>query len=310
MIGPFSGKHKGIPILLKVSLFLVLFVLPAQAQVGSKSSKTGEVVFPFRLRGGDLRLLVRNETEYKDWNQYAFEKTKGILDAYESYLGYSFQQATLPIFKTMPESEKNQIRLVLKEAVFLNGTRVGGYNNVSGELGKVHGIFMELGLVPKGYPALLLHELGHYYFTEPSWLSEGVVSFLPYLLVKKGYLRLDSEELLSVLEEWTLDEKPPKKDLPLSQDFHLSDASLGPWYYSKSVRTQFILYKELGPEGYKTFLKQIARSDTATTQSVLQLLETIQKKDWNKILQGWVLPGPYAVYPMQSFTKPKEIEKL
>ncbi|PJZ66948.1 hypothetical protein CH371_02325 [Leptospira wolffii] len=292
------------------SLLVLSSTLSLSAQNRTKTSKTAESEFNLRLRGGDVRIVIRNETENPDWNRYAFEKTKGLIDSYESYLGFPFHQATLPIYRSLPDSEKNKIRLVLKEAVFLNGTRVGGYNNVSGDLGKDIGIFMEAGLVPQGYPALLLHELGHYYFTEPTWLSEGIVSFLPYLLAKKGTLRLDAEELLSVREEWSLEEKPPKKDPPLSQDFHLTDASLGPWYYSKCVRTQFILYKELGPEGYKNFLKQVAASSSLNSQSVLQLLGNIQRKDWARILQGWVFAGPYAVYPANSFTKPQDIEKL
>lgn len=284
---------------------ILLWIAPVLSQAYKR-----ETSFPLRLRGGELNISIRNETENQNWNQYAFEKVKGLLDAYESYLGINFHQATFSIYRSLPEAERNRVRLVLKDSVFLNGTRIGGYNNASGELGKEVGIFMEADLIPQGYPALLLHELGHYYFTEPSWLSEGVVLFLPYLLAKKGYLRLGSEELLSVREEWSLEEKSPKKDFPIQQDFHRMDASLGPWYYSKAVRTQFILYKELGPEGYKTFLKRVASAETLSTPGVLEILDAVQKKEWNKILQGWVLPGAYTKYPIHSFLKPQEIEKL
>ncbi|TGL61135.1 hypothetical protein EHQ64_14665 [Leptospira sarikeiensis] len=290
---------------------LVLFgVSSVFSQSNKKQTRNGEANFSLRLRGGEVKLVIRNETDFKEWDKYASEKTKKVLDAYESYLGITFQQASSPIFKTLPSSEKDKIRLVLKEAVLLNGTRVGGYNNVSGELGKDLGIFMEIGLVPPGYPALLLHELGHYYFTEPAWLSEGIVSYLPYLLSKRGYLKLDPDELQSVMEEWTLSEPIPKLDPPLSQDFHQSNPSLGPWFYSKSVRTQFILHKELGYEGYKSFLKQVASAEILNTDSILRILNKLQRKDWNKILQGWVLPGPYSVYPVNSFLKIQEIEKL
>ncbi|GBF39762.1 hypothetical protein [Leptospira johnsonii] len=291
-----------------ISAFFIS-VLPLLSQ-GKKYSKTNESNFSFKLKGGDIRLTIRNETELKEWDKYAFEKTKKILDAYESYLGIPFHQAASPIFKTLPSSEKDKIRLVLKDTVFLNGTRVGGYNNVSGELGKEHGIFMELGLVPPGYPALLLHELGHYYFTEPSWLSEGIVSYLPYLLSKRGYLKLDADEFQSVIEEWSLTEAIPKNDPPLSKDFHLSNPALGPWFYSKSVRTQFILHKELGYEGYKSFLRQVASSEMLSTELVFKILNKVQRRDWNKILQGWVEPGPYSAYPPSSFMKIQDIEKL
>ncbi len=292
------------------TLSACLFLVPSLLSQNKKSSKTNESNFSFRLKGGEIRLSVRNETELKEWDKYAFEKTKKILDAYESYLGIPFHQASSLIFKTLPSSEKDKIRLVLKDTVFLNGTRVGGYNNVSGELGKELGIFMELGLVPPGYPALLLHELGHYYFTEPSWLSEGIVSYLPYLLSKRGYLKLDSDELQSVTEEWSLTEAVPKNDPPLSKDFHLSNPALGPWFYSKSIRTQFIIHKELGYEGYKSFLKQVASSEMLNTELVFKILNKVQRKDWNKILQGWVEAGPYSVYTPNSFTKIQDIEKL
>ncbi|TGK03247.1 hypothetical protein EHQ53_06500 [Leptospira langatensis] len=289
----------------------MICILPILGQSNKKSqTKPVESIFPLILRGGEIQVQIRNETAEKDWNQYAFEKTKGLIDAYESYTGVNFHQAAAPIYKSLPESEKNKIKLVLKDAVFLNGTRIGGYNNVSGDLGKDLGIFMEPGIVPKGYPALLLHELGHFYFTEPSWLSEGIVSFLPYLLAKKGLLKLDSEELSAVTDEWSLEEARPSKDLPLSQDFRALDPSLGLWFYSKAVRTQMILYKELGNSGYKSFLKQITLSETLNTEGVLKILNKIQKKNWNQILQGWVLPGAYGAYPANSFLQMKEIDKL
>ncbi|TGK07108.1 hypothetical protein EHO59_03090 [Leptospira semungkisensis] len=305
---PKVGQILGI---LGICFILTIFVLPTFSQANKKSqTKSVQSNFPLILRGGEVQVVIRNETSEKDWNQYAFEKTKGLLDAYESFIGVSFHQAAAPIYKSLPEPEKNKVKLILKEAVFLNGTRIGGYNNVSGDLGKDLGIFMEPGIVPRGYPALLLHELGHFYFTEPSWLSEGIVSFLPYLLTKKGTLKLDSEELSAVMDEWSLEEARPPKDLPLSQDFRTLDPSLGLWFYSKAVRTQMILYKELGNAGYKSFLKQVTLAETLNTEGVFKILNKIQKKNWDHILQGWVLAGPYAVYPVNSFLQLKEIDKL
>ncbi|TGK11690.1 hypothetical protein EHO60_05185 [Leptospira fletcheri] len=293
-----------------IGVFLLFVSTVGNSQNLSKHSAKSGMEQSVRFRDGDTVFSIRNETSAHSWNQYAFEKTRDLIDAYESYTGVSFQRATVPVYKTLPESEKNRIRLVLKESVYLNGTRIGGYNNVSGGTGKELGIFLESGLVPIGSPALLLHELGHYYFTEPIWLTEGIVSFLPFLLAKKGILKLTKQEISSVSDEWQLSERPSKIDPPLAENFQSDDPRVGAWLYSKSVRLQGILYRELGNENYRKFLKTAISQDLSDGNGLLAVLRSIQPKNWESILKGWVLPGKYSAYSVHSFSKMKDWDSL
>ncbi|EPG73274.1 hypothetical protein LEP1GSC058_3344 [Leptospira fainei serovar Hurstbridge str. BUT 6] len=312
MSAPANGKliSGGMRRFLLAAILLVFGFSSFAQSAGFKIKARSNKDYPLKLRGGDILVTIQNETSAQQWDRYAFEKTRDLLDAYESYTGIFFHQAAAPIFKSLPSKERNRVRLVLKESVFLNGTRIGGYNNVSGELGKDLGIYLESGLVPIGYPALLLHELGHYYFIEPLWLSEGIVSFLPYLLAKKGYLRLNQQELTSIYDEWELAEPPSKSDHPLGGDFQSTDPQVGAWMYSKSVRLQGILYKELSPEGYRSFLRILATTDVQDTEAVLKVLHGLKAKNWEQILKGWLLPGKYLSYPIKSFSKIRDWEAL
>ncbi|PJZ71030.1 hypothetical protein CH373_00405 [Leptospira perolatii] len=294
-----------------LGLVVICTILLSSPVNSEKVKKPGAAnYYSFRLKEGEVKVFIRNETDNSEWNQYALEKSKDLIRAYESFTGVPFHQATGPVYKSLPVGERNSIRLILKDTVFLNGTRVGGYNNASGGLPGEVGIFMEFGLVPPGYPALLLHELGHYYFSEPNWLAEGIVSFLPFLLSKKGFLKLDSEELGSVVEEWGLEEKAPSSDLPLPQSFGSSDPKLGLWPYAKAVRFQAVLCKELGSYGYRMLLKELSLKDVQDTNSLIRILHSIKPIDWTQVLKGWVIAGSYGPYNTNSFSKLKDWEGL
>ncbi|EMF83083.1 hypothetical protein LEP1GSC188_2133 [Leptospira weilii serovar Topaz str. LT2116] len=137
------------------------------------------------LNRGELILEIRNNSQNSNWNEFAHRKTSDFFRALESYSGISFHEASASIFEDQRTSEKYKVLLIIQDQIFLNGTRVTGYNNISGELGTTRGIFMEPDLSPIGYPALLFHELGHFYFSDLAWLSEGLVSFLPFVLYKE-----------------------------------------------------------------------------------------------------------------------------
>lgn len=137
------------------------------------------------LNRGELILEIRNNSQDSTWNEFARRKTSDFFRALESYSGISFHEASASIFEDQKASEKYKVLLIVQDQIFLNGTRVTGYNNISGDLGTTRGIFMEPDLSPIGYPALLFHELGHFYFSDLAWLSEGLVSFLPFVLYKE-----------------------------------------------------------------------------------------------------------------------------
>ena len=86
--------------------------------------------------------------------------------------------------------------IVGRNQVLLNGAWIGAYNNTAGFFPGERGIFVEYRLTPPGNPALVLHELGHFWLhdlarvTQASaadvgapWFNEGAVSLLPLSLL-------------------------------------------------------------------------------------------------------------------------------
>ncbi|PJZ41114.1 hypothetical protein CH370_12780 [Leptospira kmetyi] len=257
------------------------------------------------LNRGELVLEIRNSSQDKEWNEFAYRKTADLFRALESYSGISFHEASASVFEGQRASEKYKVLLVVQDQILLNGTRVGGYNNISGDLGPARGIFMEPDLSPAGYPALLFHELGHFYFSDIPWLSEGLVSFLPLVLYKEKKIQLTKEELVSIAEEWSTEEGlQGSKDFPLDPDFREKYPSATPTFYNKALKIQYILYKELGPNGYRDFVKKLVfENSPKTTSQVILTLKSIRDKNWSSLLRGWVTPGPYEVYTWKTFQK-------
>ncbi|EQA64897.1 hypothetical protein [Leptospira alexanderi] len=257
------------------------------------------------LNRGELILEIRNNSQSSNWNEFAHRKTSDFFRALESYSGISFHEASASIFEDQKASEKYKVLLIIQDQIFLNGTRVTGYNNISGDLGTTRGIFMEPDLSPIGYPALLFHELGHFYFSDLAWLSEGLVSFLPFVLYKEKKIDLTKEELISIAEEWDTEEGlQGGKDFPLDPDFRQKYPSATSVFYNKALKVQYILYKELGPVGYRDFVKKLVfENSPKTTKEVILKLKSIRNKNWSSLLKGWVIPGPYEVYTWKTFQK-------
>ncbi|MBE8363838.1 hypothetical protein [Leptospira borgpetersenii] len=257
------------------------------------------------LSRGDLILEIRNNSQDTNWNEFAYHKTFDFFRALESYSGISFHEASASIFEDQKASEKYKVLLIVQDRIFLNGTRVTGYNNISGDLGTTRGIFMEPDLSPMGYPALLFHELGHFYFSDLAWLSEGLVSFLPFVLYKEKKIDLTKEELISIAEEWDTEEGlQGGRDFPLDPDFRQKYSSATSVFYNKALKVQYILYKELGPVGYRDFVKKLVfENSPRTTKEVILRLKSIRNKNWSSLLKGWVIPGPYEVYTWKTFQK-------
>ncbi len=283
------------------SLFFGILIVISFDLISEKNSWVRRIP----LSRGELILEIRNSSKDKEWNEFAFGKTRDLFKGLESYSGISFHEASAGIFEGQKASEKFKVLLLVQDQVFLNGTRVGGYNNISGDHGPVRGIYFEPDLAPPGYPALLFHELGHFYFSDIAWLSEGIVSFLPFVLYKEKKLSLSKEELISMAEEWSMEEGlQGGKDFPLDPDFRERIPSATPTFYNKALKVQFILYKELGPSGYREFIKKLVfENSPKTTGQVILILKTIQNKNWSSLLRGWVSPGPYEMYSWKTFQK-------
>lgn len=161
---------------MRKSLFLISFSLHSDKRAWIRRNP---------LSRGELVLEIQNHSQDKNWNEFAYHKTSDLFKALESYSGISFHEASDSVFEGQKASEKYKVFVIVQDRILLNGTRVGGYNNIFGDLGSIRGIFMEPNLSPVGYPALLFHELGHFYFSDLPWLNEGLVSFLPFVLYKE-----------------------------------------------------------------------------------------------------------------------------
>ena len=61
-------------------------------------------------------------------------------------------------------------------------------------------------------------------------------------------LTLKEEEYDSILTHWGFRSCDYIKDLPVNQDFHGSDIDQFGFYYLKTFKIQYLVYKELGAE--------------------------------------------------------------
>ena len=129
----------------------------------------GVIAGKMKLSTGAVEYSVSYDGGKKDWAEYVLSGIGRYLEASEKYLAEKF-----PGVDSFPVNGK--------EEVTYRGVRVGGKN-----LGD--SVELEYGISKRGEPALLFHELGHFWYGYPdggdgsseelSWLVEGVVSFLP-----------------------------------------------------------------------------------------------------------------------------------
>jgi len=166
-------------------------------------------------------------------------------------------------------------------------------------------------LVPFNYPdpkkplpvPLLFHEIDHWWFGHnPRFISEGVSSFLPIALTQAGLLKLTQEEILEIHNWWGFYTSAVLKDKPLGDEEikNLKEEESFSLFYQKTFKIQYIIFKELGSEGYLQFLKSLKDYDSTDehfvqtkeaalkTEDVFLLLNEVKKANWKKILSGWL----------------------
>src|SRR5262249_25604292 len=108
--------------------------------------------------------------------------------------------------------DRKPIRVHGAERVTLYGKWIGAYNNSAGIFDGERAIFVEYRLTPPGDPAVVLHELSHFWFHDRSrlakdqtltsgvpWFNEGVCSMLPWVA-----LNLSHEESRAIRVHWGL----------------------------------------------------------------------------------------------------------
>jgi len=172
-------------------------------------------------------------------------------------------------------------------------------------------------LVPFNYPdpnkplpvPLLFHEIDHWWFGHnPRFISEGVSSFLPMALAQSGHLTLTEDEMIQIQNWWGFFTPTILKDRPLGDDDvkNLNGDESFSLFYQKSYKIQYILYKELGAEGYLSFLKSLKDFDSSEehfvqtvelghqTEGILTLLNEVKAANWKQILSGWILSKNYS----------------
>jgi hypothetical protein len=257
----------------------------------------------FLLKEGTIKIKIIDDRNDNIWSSYYAQKIYDLLKAYEAYLDISFHKSAEIYYLHLSSEEKYLIQLYGKDKVYLNGKWIRGYNNTSGIFGPNRGIFVEYDLTHINYPALVFHEIGHYFFYEIPWLNEGIVSFLPLVLYKENFLKLSNEEYHSVWNHWGFNIVEIKKDLPTIDDFRSNSEFIELWYM-KTFKIQYILHRELGSKNYQKFLIQLIKDKNSIKnhKDVLSLLNKLKINDWEKILSGWVSQGEYYNYNWKHFS--------
>jgi hypothetical protein len=227
----------------------------------------------------------------------------------ERYLDRALSDVAAGFFDGMPTPWI--IRIHGRETVMVGDIHIGAYNNSAGRLPGERAITMEYRLAPPGDPALVLHELTHFFFLggppalEPgakpdenasSWFIEGICSMTPLAVADAGLMTLPKGEDHAIREHWgQWGVAAAGRDVPIQHDTR-RDGDV-PLFYGKSYRVELILQRELGEAGYRALLQRAASQRTATSDEVLSLLAA-QKPDvdWRALLGGWVFPGKYGKY--------------
>ena len=257
---------------------------PWNSGIARAAEMRGEV----RLSGRSLPLTVAYATGREAWARYVLERTRAYLPAVESYLGVN-----LPYGRT--------IRIEGQRRVLLNGKWVGGLNWPLGTLR------MEYNLLRVGNPALLYHELGHFWFglrgrEELPWMVEGAVSYLPLAMAEAGKFKLDSGQEEVLRAHWGFRLGNFKPDAPMQTDFRPKGVKWFQAWYRKTFKFQYLLHRELGGGKYRRLVRSFhAGFPVNDSTTVVSLLNGLQPGDWPGFFSGWVFPGPYGRYSPRSF---------
>ncbi|EOQ88630.1 hypothetical protein LEP1GSC202_2815 [Leptospira yanagawae serovar Saopaulo str. Sao Paulo = ATCC 700523] len=161
---------------------------------------------------------------------------------------------------------------------------------------------------------LLYHEIGHWWFgQDPRWISEGVSSFLPIAMAMGGNLDLNQLEIHKIKSWWGFFNPLPKNDSPLGDKAKGIENIITnfPLYYEKSFKIQYLLFLELGTEGYRNFLVSLMNPNHETwhdyfiapsqaildhqSKGVFTLLKIQKDFKWENFLSGWVLQSGYQM---------------
>jgi hypothetical protein len=249
-----------------------------------------------KLSANSVEYVLHFERGRREWADYILLSTTKYLPAAERYLSTSFSgRSSFPIYG--------------RDEVHYRGFRVGGTN-----LGDR--VELEYGISEIGKPGLLFHELGHFWYgytngywtpsKELNWLIEGIVSFLPVAMADSGFLQLTESEYRAILDHWGFIGHRAEKDKPVNHDFRYDvKGEFSGFFYIKTFKVQHLIYRELGAERYRRFLKALLASGSSiNNEEVIDLLSEVKPADWKGLLAGWVFPGSYRRVAYEDFNDP------
>jgi hypothetical protein len=246
------------------------------------------------LKSGKISYTITYNRGKSEWADYVETMANRFLKAAENFLSIPFPRGSGFIIQG-----REEVIFSMKGSP-LDGVRIGGYNLWDE-------VALEYGISPVGNPALLFHELGHFWFPdgEQKWLLEGIVSYLPLAMADAGTLALENKEYTEIQTHWGLRYTSYGKDFPLEKDFRGKDNDNRSFFYMKTFKLQYLLDREMKRDTYREFLPlyQGIMKD-CSTKDLLGLLQRHKKRDWKSFLSGWVFPGPYQHYAYTDFSDP------
>ena len=245
--------------------------------------------FHVPLKKSSLKVTLEFDSGHEDWADYAQEQIAFYLPLAERFLKQPFPQMGGIIVRGCEEC-----------TAFRQDKRIQvSYSSTHSDS-----------------PSLLFHELNHFWFYYYStsrcqdWLIEGIVSFLPTALRERGLLPDTYEYDQAVSRWWGFNWLPPDeaewRDRPLCP----FDESMRTMIYSKSYRLQYLIYHLVRPSRYSRFLRRYQRLARHDNASVIKLLNSFSRKNWRRLLRGWVLHGSYSMAEPSSFARDGDSDGL
>lgn len=257
---------------LSISVFTLL-------HLGAPWSIAGELSTYANLRKGPLAIIVRFEDGKEAWAQTVLDEIPRYLSLVERYLKRAFPYRDHIIIEGIHEGLSH---------------RDGQY------------IYLNYDNDPVDSPAVLFHELDHfwfYYYTSNSsseWVIEGVSSFLPVAMRHQGLLPESPYYREAIDRSWGLNAPLSyysSEDVPLSP-FNESKRNI---LYTKSYRLQYLFNCIMGDKRYHKFLVRLAATKKQGLASILRLLKQMKGRNWRQDIRGWVLGTDYRRVSLSDF---------
>lgn len=267
--------------------WLKLFLLSVILSLVPYSASAAELVTYTSIRSGTLKIIFKFEEGKEAWVAPLVAEAATYITLAEQFLSRPF-----------PYRDYIEIQ--------------GCHECTSRRDGRV--IYLDYAQEPTTNPALLFHELNHFWFfywgkgSSEEWLIEGISSFLPVLLRQSGLLP-DLERYHSMIDRWWGLSWFPSEDFKDTPLYPFTEKKRSVVYH-KSYRLQYLINCILGKNKYRRFVREIASSKHRKNNYVIQLLNKLTRRNWRKFLSGWVLGSSYKEIPISDFWNDSDADGL